>query len=118
MELIEELLKLDYGFWNATQDPDFYRDHMADDGLAVFSMGVMAKDAAIASTSGDQVTAWTDIRIEDPRLLQLTDDVAALVYKGSAKRDGEPYSAHSTSVYVRRDGDWKLAIHQQSPAAS
>ena len=117
MSLQDELIELETGFWNATKNPNFYRDHMADDGLAVFSMGLMGKDAAIQSTSGDQATGWTDIRIEEPRILQLTGDVAALVYKGTAKRNGEPYAANSTSVYVRRNGQWQLVLHQQSALA-
>jgi hypothetical protein len=28
---------------------------------------------------------------------------------------GEPYSALFNSTYVREDGVWRLAIHQQTP---
>jgi ketosteroid isomerase-like protein len=114
MALREDLCELERGFWEAVGDPDYYREHMADDGLAVFSMGVMGKEGAIQSTSESQTISWTDIRIEEPRILEITDDVAAIVYKGLAKRDGEPYEANCTSVYARRDGAWQLVLHQQS----
>jgi hypothetical protein len=114
MGLLEDLVELERGFWNATGDPEYYREHMADEGLAVFSIGVMGKDAAIASTSNAGMSEWTDIEISEPRLLELTPESAALVYQGSAKRDGEPYSANSASVYVKRNGRWQMALHQQS----
>jgi hypothetical protein len=39
-----------------------------------------------------------------------------LVYSVVAQREGlEPYSAVVSSTYVRRDGEWKLAFHQQTP---
>ena len=52
-----------------------------------------------------------------PRSLALSADVAALQYRASARREGDdsPYHALVTSVYVRRDGAWRLALHQQTP---
>ena len=49
--------------------------------------------------------------------MRLSDDVIALHYHAVAERDGEPspYSALITSVYIRRDAEWLLAIHQQTP---
>lgn len=116
MALLDELIELERGFWEATGNPDYYRQHMADEGLAVFSMGVMRKDAAIATTSAREMNSWTDIEISEAQTVQLTPDSVALVYTGSAMRDGEPYKAHSSSVYVRKDGSWKMMLHQQSEA--
>jgi hypothetical protein len=117
MPVEDELMTLERGFWDAINDPDYYREHMADEGLAVFSIGVMGKDAAIASTSGQDMATWTDVALSNVRVLEVGDDAAALVYKGSAKRDGQPYSANASSVYVRRNGLWQLILHQQSEAA-
>jgi hypothetical protein len=115
MPLKDELVALELGFWKATGDPAYYREHMAADGLAVFAMGVMNRDAVIASTRGSDLAGWTDIEIAKPRMLPLTDGAAALVYEGSARRNGEPYVANCTTVYARRDGMWRMVLHQQSP---
>jgi len=114
MAIRDELIELEQGFWKATSDPDYYRQHMADDGLAVFSEGIMEKAAAVQVTGAGSTNEWTDIRIDEPQMIQLADDVVALVYRGSAKRDGEPYAANTASVYVRRGGRWQMMLHQQS----
>jgi hypothetical protein len=112
--LLDELTRLEDGFWHATRDATYYRRHMRDDGLAVFAGSVMTKDAAAASTSGDRVAAWTDVRIDDPRVIEIADDVAALVYVGGASRGGVPYRATCSSVYARGDDGWQMVLHQQS----
>lgn len=39
-----------------------------------------------------------------------------LIYKVTAQRAGEEqYSAVISSTFVRQDGTWKLAFHQQTP---
>jgi len=117
MTLKDDLLTLERGFWDAIRDPDFYREHMADDGLAVFSVGIMGKDAAIASTSGAEVAKWSDVALSNARVIELTPDSAVLVYEGSARRDGGSYAANCSSAYVKRDGRWLMALHQQSQQA-
>ncbi|MEZ4554476.1 MAG: hypothetical protein R3B59_11345 [Dehalococcoidia bacterium] len=54
MGLIDELLDIERGFWKAVRDPGYYREHMAEDGVAIFGIGVMDKDAAISSTAAPQ----------------------------------------------------------------
>ena len=46
----------------------------------------------------------------------LAGDAALLVYRGTATRPACPYVTRASSVYVRQDGAWKLAFHQQTPA--
>ncbi|MEZ4503731.1 MAG: nuclear transport factor 2 family protein [Dehalococcoidia bacterium] len=115
MPLMDDLLELERGFWNATRDPDYYREHMAEDGLAVFGMGVLTKDEAIASTVAPGGEDWSDIELREPRLLRLDDDHAALIYEGRARRGDTPYVAYTSTVYARREGAWQLLLHQQSP---
>jgi hypothetical protein len=114
MTLLDELTNLEVGFWHATRDATYYRDHMRDDGVAVFAGAVMEKPAVEASTQGDRVGDWTDVRIRDARVVEITDGVAALVYTGSASREGARYRATCTSVYARDDGAWRMVLHQQS----
>lgn len=44
----------------------------------------------------------------------LADDAATLVYRASAQRGDVGFEAWMSSTYVRRDGEWKLAVYQQT----
>ena len=62
-------------------------------------------------------TPWSRYALSDARVLRLGADVATVIYRIRAQREGQPeFVAVCTSAYVRRDGRWKLALHQQSPA--
>jgi hypothetical protein len=59
---------------------------------------------------------WAWFRIEDTRVLQLTADSAVVTYRATAQREGQPeYHALMSTVYVRREGLWKVVLHQQTP---
>ena len=55
-------------------------------------------------------------RIAVAQLLALDDDNAALVYTGTAYRDGDApaFVGAMSSVYHRVDGVWKLTLYQQT----
>lgn len=60
---------------------------------------------------------WAAYEIDDVRLVQLGENSGAVVYVGTGHRGGDegPFVGVMTSVYVRRGGDWKLALYQQTP---
>ena len=51
--------------------------------------------------------------------MPLGEDSSSVVYTGTGHRgdDESPFVGVMTSVYVRRDGGWKLAVYQQTPKA-
>jgi hypothetical protein len=115
---IDELLTLERRGWDSLCDGtggEFYGGLMTDDGVMVLAHGfALPRDAVVASL-GD-APPWAGYEIRDPRLVALGDDATALVYTGQAWRDGEPvFEALMSSVYVRRDEGWRLALYQQTP---
>ena len=93
----------------------YYREHLTDDALMAFSFGVMTRDAAIEAM--ESAPPWESYEMKDARVVELTEDSGVVVYAVEARRAGqEPYSAVVSSTFVRRDGEWKLAFHQQTPA--
>jgi ketosteroid isomerase-like protein len=105
-------------FWNALDDPGFYRENMAKDAIAVINGEVKTRDDAIAMTE-EMPVKWDNIRFDSPRFVQLSDDTAAVTYKGTADRKtGEQYAAVITSVYARRDGKYKLVLTTHTPAVA
>jgi hypothetical protein len=58
---------------------------------------------------------WQSFRIEDAKVIELSDGAATLTYKVMAQRQGgEPYVALISSTYARGK-TWQLVVHHQTP---
>jgi ketosteroid isomerase-like protein len=113
----DELIEREKQFWNALDDPDFYRENMTKDALAVVNGEVKTREDAVAMTQ-EMPVKWDHIRFQNPRFVQISDDTAAVTYQGTAdKKTGERYAATITSVYTRRDGKYLLVLTTHTPAA-
>ena len=114
MHALEELERRG---WEALSGPDgaaFYDEVMADDGLMVFPGVVLDKAETIRAISG--AGPWLSFELEDVRVIGATPENGTVVYRATAQREGgAPYDALMTSVYTRRDGRWRLLLHQQTP---
>ncbi|MGH8972585.1 MAG: DUF4440 domain-containing protein [Acidimicrobiia bacterium] len=53
--------------------------------------------------------------LSDERVLPLSDGSAVVAYRAKARRGGTSYDALLNSTYVRENGSWRLALHQQTP---
>jgi hypothetical protein len=116
------LLDLERHGWESlcnSTGAQFYGDLMADDGIMVLANGaVMDRDAVVASL--EHAPPWQSYDIEDSRLVDAGADAAAIVYVGTGYRDGDQpaFVGIMSSVYVRQDGRWRLALYQQTPASA
>ena len=111
----DELLALERGFW--TGGPDFYRAHVDDECLLAFGdmAGVHVKEE-IAETA--KSGRWFNVKLDEKGVMPLGDDGLILTYEVTTTRDdGTPYRALVSTGYVRRDGEWKMSFHQQTPIA-
>jgi uncharacterized protein (TIGR02246 family) len=111
----EDVIDAERRLWEAAGDRDAYAAGITDDAVHVFpGWGIVGREPvleAIASAS-----PWESYTMDDLHVVELGPSSAALVYKTRALRAGaEPYEAAITSVYVERDGAWRLAVHQQTP---
>ncbi len=110
------LLELERGFWRASfaGDSAFFAAHLAADAVLVFGapIGVLDRERCVEAIaqSGARDVGWT---LEDVHCLRLDESVAALVYQGVViSADGaEPERERRSSVYAKRDGVWRLALH-------
>jgi hypothetical protein len=93
---------------------DFYQRNLAPQALMIFPFGVLTREAALEAMRA--APPWATYRIEDAQAIALTDASAILTYFARAQRAGqEPYAARMTTVFVKHDGVWKTAFHQQTP---
>lgn len=112
--VIDRLLELEEGFWDAAGNGDFYREHMAKHGLCVLPVGILDKGATVKAIS--RADPWGEFKLHDIRALDLGDDEAALCYRAEANRGpGDTYIALISSVYTRLRGEWMLSLHHQTP---
>jgi hypothetical protein len=118
----DDLIDLERGAWEALSTSGeaaskFYADVLATDVLVLLPGGLVVddRDQVIASM---QQADWTSFELTDERVLELSPDSAILAYRVDAQRGGDAdadYHALLGSTYVRENGAWKLAVHQQTP---
>ena len=118
MELEKRLLDIERKLW--TNDAVFYESHLIDESLLVFpETGVITRSVAVDAILAENAEGrrWTEVQFDDVRSLQLANDAALLTYRVTGRWEHEEAKslALASSVYVERDGAWKLAIHQQTP---
>ncbi len=117
-ELRDQLESLERSGWDALCDgsaSDFYGRLMTSDGLMVLANGrSMTRDDVVSALRG--APPWGGYEMADLHLVTTGQDSAALVYRGTALRDGEvAFEGTMTSVYVRVAGSWRLALYTQTP---
>ena len=117
-EFPEHLVNIEKRLW--TDDADFYKDNLSEDCLLVFpETGVISRDIAVEAIrkENEEGRRWAEVHFDEVRSLRLADDVALLTYRAIARWEHEKsaITALASSLYVKGDGAWKLAFHQQTP---
>ncbi len=92
----------------------FYREVLDDSAVMLLPGGLVLDDreGIIAAMGGEP---WSSFALQDVAVLRPLPDTALVHYGVHATRAGRQYSALVGSLYVRRDGGWRMAAHQQTP---
>jgi hypothetical protein len=112
------LLALEHRGWEAlcrSEGGSFYGDLMTEEAVMILPNG-MVLDRAATVAALDAAPPWRSYELTDARLVPTGSDCAALVYRGTAWRDGqeEPFVALMSTVYRLVDGTIRLALYQQT----
>ncbi len=116
---MDELLELEHAGWaslcNGT-GAEFYGGLMTDDGVMVLANGTVMTRSDVVEALGKS-PPWAGYEMDDVRVVPLGEDSAAVVYVGTVHRGGDDpaFVGVMSSVYVRRNADWRLALYQQTP---
>jgi ketosteroid isomerase-like protein len=111
-DLRETLLQIERALGGG--DGDAYRAHLTDDAVVVVPGAAITREQTAHAI--DATPGWDEFEISDERLVELTPESALITYRWASKRGDETYEALMSSVYVKQaEGDWKLALHQQTP---
>ncbi|QEC49764.1 nuclear transport factor 2 family protein [Baekduia soli] len=110
--LLETLLELERRL--GAGDGDAYRERLTGDALVVVPGARLSREETAAAM--DASPGWRSFELHEPVVVALGDDHALLSYRFTGRRTAQVgYEALMTSLYVRRDGTWRLALHQQTP---
>ena len=121
----QELLDVEKEFWDAMKAKDAkIAANMTDDGcIIVGAQGVSAIDSqamAKMTKEGKWQLKKYSFDEKSTQVRFLTDDIAIVAYtvNEDVVIDGEmiPLEANDSSVWVRRDGEWRCALHTESVA--
>ena len=121
----QELVEVERRFWNAMKEKDAAAASELTDEQCVIvgAQGVSAIDAktmAKLTSEGQWELEQYSFDEQKRQIRFLTDDIAIVAYPVRERVivDGEtlPVVANDSSVWVRRDGQWRCALHTESLA--
>ena len=119
-DIVEELLDLERAGWDSLCDgsgSEFYGGLMTPGGMMVLANGhVLSRDDVVTALA--DAPPWQSYDITNARTVEIGDDATALVYVGTGHRAGGDFVGVMTSVYVRGDDGWQLALYQQTPSGT
>jgi hypothetical protein len=92
---------------------DAYRRHLTEDAVVVVPGAVLGREECAAAI--DASGGWDEREISDARTTAIGPDSAVLTYRWRSRRGDTTYAAVMSTVYVRRDGAWRVVLHQQTP---
>ena len=121
----QELVDVERRFWNAMKEKDAAAASALTDDQCVIvgAQGVSAIDAktmAKLTSEGQWELEQFSFDEQKRQIRFLTDDIAIVAYpvRERVVVDGEtlPVVANDSSVWVRRNGEWRCALHTESLA--
>jgi hypothetical protein len=115
--LTDVLLGLERRGWDSLCDGTgdrVYGELMTEDGLMVLANGAtLDRSQVLASLA--EAPPWDGYAIDDEHLVPAGPDAAALVYRGTARREGAAdFVGVMTSLYTREGDGWRLALYTQT----
>jgi hypothetical protein len=121
----QTLLDLEKRFWDAMRTKDASTAaNMTDDGcIIVGAQGVSAVDQKTMgklTTEGQWQLQQYSFDERTTQVRFVSDDVAIVAYKVNERVDVDgqtlPIEANDSSVWVKRDGEWRCTLHTESLA--
>lgn len=81
--------------------------------MAFAPSGILTRRKMVESLGA--APRWQELQMTERAVVE-TNDVCVLAYRATARRAGaETYRALCTTTWIRRDGDWRILQHQQTP---
>jgi uncharacterized protein (TIGR02246 family) len=115
----QELTEIERTLW--TNDAEIYRRTFLPDAVIIFP-GIGRIDLEFALNALREESAaghrWAEVSFADPRALTVLPEVTLLHYEATARWNYKEAAEKvlCATLYVKRDGAWRVAFHQQTAA--
>ncbi|MFQ1627089.1 nuclear transport factor 2 family protein [Lysobacter zhanggongensis] len=112
----QELWRLEEQFW--VGDAAFYERTLAPESFMVLPAPAGVLEPAATIESIRSASRWQNVSFIQKHYAASTADIVVLAYVVQADRGSgnSAYAAQCSSTYVRIGGNWRLALHHQTPA--
>lgn len=116
-ELKDELISIEYSLWK--NEPNIYHQTFTPEVVLIFpQVGRIGRNEAVAAIREENKAgrAWAEVNLDDAATLVLGDETVLLTYRAVARWNYEKVATTTlcSTLYVKRDGYWKVAFHQQT----
>lgn len=114
-DLPARLLHEEHAGWRAVcegRGGEYYYRAMTRDAVFIVPGRVIDRETVVESFEG--APPWDGYEIKDARVIRLPEG-GVLAYRAIATRGSQTYDAWMSTTYLRRDGGWAVAAHQQTP---
>jgi uncharacterized protein (TIGR02246 family) len=115
----QELIEIERTLW--TNDAEIYRKTFLPDAVIIFpEIGRIDLEFALNALRQENAAGkrWAEVAFADIRALRVVPDVTLLHYEATARWNykQEAKKVVCATLYVKRDGAWRVALHQQTTA--
>ena len=105
---------------NNKQDKAAIRELLADQSMSITAS--RGRQTTAETVAGLEKISFSDYKISDVKVIAVSPDVAILTYNfsstgGITGQPATPTTAYATSVWRKRDGQWRSVSHQETPMA-
>ena len=116
-ELKDELIAIERSLWK--NEPDVYTQTYIPEAILIFpEVGRIGRREAVDAIQEENKAgrAWAEVHLDDVKALKLGDETVLLTYRANARWNYEqvPTTILCSTLYVKREGQWMVAFHQQT----
>jgi len=118
----QELVRLENGFFEAWQNLDqaYFREHMADNGVAWGDDGTLSRDQEIAALLASAKTCIVEgYSLSDFGAMPIAGGTYLLTYKvdqyATCSGVKQPVHLNGSSIYILKAGHWQAVYRAQVP---
>lgn len=116
-ELKNELMAIERSLWK--NEPNVYHQTYIPGAILIFpEVGRIGRSEAVDAIREENRAgrAWVEVNLDDVASLGLRGETVLLTYQAVARWNYEqvPTTILCSTLYVKREGHWMVAFHQQT----